>query len=195
MKQSKIFLALAFIAISLSVSAGAPRNAPAPAANGGGVAPAPTSKSYTVNVSLSRNPGERGSLQVVENTAQGSRVVKTCPAIGGTENHPDGQSSRRTPPGAKRVYETYAHLKYKPSASGWLNGVNATYFENIWGNPVAIHSGNLDSNSHACVRTTSECASFIKAKADSVGQTDGGSSSIIPGAAKRRFNMEVNVTY
>ena len=42
------------------------------------------------------------------------RQLKTCDAIGGVDEHPDGANSRKTPAGAKKVYETnavsYTHL-------------------------------------------------------------------------------------
>lgn len=188
-------IALSFFALSLTATAGRPAGGQGLERDDGGNNPA-TQVSYDVNVSLSRNPGQRGSLQVVENGPQGSRVVRNCSAIGGIENHPDGASSRRTPSGSADVYETYAHLKYRGNNGWtWIQNVNATYFDSIMGRPVAIHTGNLGSNSHACIRVDSGCSSFIKSKADATASAAGGRSSIIPGAGKRNFRMTVNVNY
>lgn len=191
LKQS---IVVSFFALSAVAFAGQPPQRGGNQGQGGGAPQQTVDPRYTVEVSLSRLPRnpERneglGSLQVIDNST--GRVIKTCKAVGGIENHPDGESSRRTPPGEHRVYEAYAHLKYQ---GRWLEGVNATYFESIMGNPVAIHAGNLNSNSHACVRT--DCSAYIKQLAESVATPVGGRSPIIPGAAKRRFGMVVNVSY
>lgn len=152
---------------------------------------------YVISVKLHSAVGELGSLKVIENLSNGStRTLKTCDAIGGVDEHPDGANSRKTPAGAKKVYETNVNLKYNsPNGWTWIQGVNASYFEDIHGRPVAVHTGNLNSNSHACVRTSEACSSYIMSLANSAATVVAGNSPITGAPPKRTFNMVVDVQY
>lgn len=183
MKNFKNFLLMTVTLSVLSVANAGPGGANA------------SSAKYVINVSLVDRERAVGTLSVVENLeGGGQRTLRTCDAIGGWEPHSDGQPSKKTPRGTHGVDEAFVDLKYK-GANGWtwIRGVNATYFTDFFGRPVAIHTGALSDNSHACVRTTSACSSYIMNLANSVATPANGQSII--GRPKRNFSMAVVVSY
>lgn len=165
---------------------------------------------YRVRVQLNSSD-EKGTAVISQQDPAVPTVyndIKTCRVSGGNikpgsagfggagdwihNKKPEKDKAIKSPRGSFWVADTTDSLWYKGKWSPGYN--NAVYITSKGGNPVALHSGSLDENSHGCIRN--DCAGFIRAKADETAEACSGNSQILPAEAGkpcRKFSMLVDV--
>lgn len=182
----------------------------AEAGRGGGNASPDGRPKYRVVVKLNAS-NEKGTVQIYQQNAALPTtydLIKTCNASGGNykpgtvglggvgdwihNTRPEKDKAIKSPrTSGTWVLDTSANLWYK---GAWSSYNNAVYYAEKGGNPIALHSGNLNQNSHGCIRN--DCPAFIKAKADETAVACNGNSQVLPPAAGkpcRKFNMLIEV--
>lgn len=128
---------------------------------------------YLVKVKLKEAANQAGKLYIykVVNGQAEANPFKICNAIGNPVTDLFGDDKKvRTPTDPASVKATTKNLLYK---GNYISMKNAVYFEDSHGNPIALHSGELTSNSHGCVRN--DCHKELRdlANEDSTPADDG----------------------
>jgi hypothetical protein len=127
---------------------------------------------YLVTATLKEEDGT-GSLNLKERQSDGTYVTiltdEKCPARG--SNGPTDVDAHRvkTPKGLHAVYGTVDHAIFRAGYDADMPF--GTFFWDVTvpghaeHNPIGVHRGPLDSESHACIRTKEACAETIMKKA------------------------------
>jgi hypothetical protein len=146
---------------------------------------ADSSAEYVLEATLSNEDG-RGTVQVSKRQDDGTYAIvpglstEDCPARG---SHKMQISSHRvkTPQGLQPVVGSAKYAVFQGEYEA--NMPWGTFFNAVNDNPIGVHTGPLDSISHACIRVPVDCAHGIYNLVNVEGNTNNARPSFLPDEA------------